>query len=475
MNKSDSLTKIISMLLFAALVCYIAFSLVYHATERVQTALVSEGSVTESLSLTGVIVRQEEPILCDRSYVDVTVEEGERVPVGGEIAEVYSSAEAVTAAQRRRTLELQLEGIGEAMEEESQGTGPVLEALRDITRAVQKNNLSGADVDCETLAILTETDREDSGDSRLQELQQEYEQLVTEAAVTTLSSGGTGLYSGTTDGFEDLTPESLETMNAASVKALLAEEREPVSGAIGKLVSSEYWYYAAVAENAGNESLSEGTEVELQFGDYGSVVIHATVLRTETSPEGVFFVFSAKESLKDMLALRKADAELVYNSYSGLRVPLNGLYRYWAGYVPADYAAALVPGQSVTLQRGGEEREAILSEIGSSTSLDGTEYCQVVLYWPWEENNALPESGQTRVIAGILGETDARNTYDYETECACLCVFTITGERAERKKVSIVWTEEDYALLASSGEDALRAENEVILAADGLYVGKIFD
>ena len=51
---------------------------------------------------------------------------------------------------------------------------------------------------------------------------------------------------------------------------------------------------------------------------------------------------------------------------------------------------------------------------------------------------------------------------------------TMTGLQAERKKVSLIYAGEEYCLLSSEGDDALREGNEVIVQAGGLYNGKVF-
>ena len=66
-----------------------------------------------------------------------------------------------------------------------------------------------------------------------------------------------------------------------------------------------------------------------------------------------------------------------------------------------------------------------------------------------------------------------RNYYDYDPEIDRLCVFTMTGLQAERKKVELVYAGDEYCLLRSEGEDALREGNEVIVQVRELYNGKV--
>ena len=67
--------------------------------------------------------------------------------------------------------------------------------------------------------------------------------------------------------------------------------------------------------------------------------------------------------------------------------------------------------------------------------------------------------------------------YEYDPEnpdVDRLCVFTMTGLQAERKKVDLIYAGEEYCLLSSQGSDALREGNKVIVQANNLHDGKVF-
>jgi hypothetical protein len=191
-----------------------------------------------------------------------------------------------------------------------------------------------------------------------------------------------------------------------------------------------------------------------------------------------------------MLAVRSVSAELIYSEYTGLRVPLKGLYRYYAGYVSEADAELLSEGQSLTLTLGGVDYAANVSEIGSARAYgdlplgveSGSEEdtrpkrCLVVFYWPWEDVAAPDFSDGNGKITLAEGEDPlfVTNYYDYDPTVDRMCVFTMTGLQAERKKVDLLYAGEEYALVSSEGDDALREGNEIILQAKNLHDGMVF-
>ena len=174
-----------------------------------------------------------------------------------------------------------------------------------------------------------------------------------------------------------------------------------------------------------------------------------------------------------------------------LRVPLRGLYRYYAGYVDGEDGALLHEGDRVTLTLGGRAIDATISEVGSERRYGDLPYGVkanseqdtrptrrlVVFFWPWSAQETVPDStaggGTVQLRDGHM-TMSVLNYYDYDPDNDRLCVFTMTGLQAERKKVSLIYAGEEYCLLSSEGDDALREGNEVIVQAGGLYNGKVF-
>ena len=124
----------------------------------------------------------------------------------------------------------------------------------------------------------------------------------------------------------------------------------------------------------------------------------------------------------------------------------------------------------MTLSLGGGSFSAFVSDLGSPDE-DGR--CQAVLCWPWDASPA-PDSSLAGTIGTAEGAVLSADAY-YGDSTERLCVFTMTGLQAERKKVTLVYAGEDFCLVASEGDDALREGNDIIVSSAELYNGRVFD
>ena len=371
----------------------------------------------------------------------------------------------------------------------------IYDAVLALSRAIRSDNLSGVDTRQSALGSLVfRRDVSDATEDYLQELEANYRALLSSAAGDTdaITASESGTFSSLLDGFESVGPEDITEMTPDDLREILAADREADAGALGKLIRSYAWYYAAIVDEEDADRLEEGGTVTLSFGRYYSGDLTADVIHVGEAEDGERLVlFRVDKGLAAMLAVRAVSAELIYSEYTGLRVPLRSLYRYYAGYMSDEDGQRLTEGQTVTLTLSGVSYEAVVSEVGyarrygdlpngveAGSELDNRPTRRLVVFcWPWSASEVAPNfsTGGGRVTLPD-GRTalNVLNYYDYDPEIDRLCVFTMTGLQAERKKVELVYAGDEYCLLRSEGEDALREGNEVIVQASNLHDGKVF-
>jgi hypothetical protein len=501
LKKSDNLLRAMSVIFFIAMAAYLGVYLVQRFVDPVQTALAVSATMSDSSAMSGLVVRQELVIKSDEQYIDVTVSDGEKVSAGQTVAVVYSSQEELDRAMRLRSLQQQIQEAEESatassrLQTSSNRDESIYNAIIGLSAALRSDNYTGIDTQESTLAsIIFRTETTSTGEDYLTELQEAYQTLAaegTDGETREIQVGESGTFSSVVDGFEGVDPEYAETLTPSSLRELIAADRVVESGSFGKLISSYYWYYAAIVSEADASRLVAGMTVQLSFGRYHSDTLTAEVEyvgRAENHEQVV--LFRMDRGFSDMLAVRSVSAELIYSEYTGIRVPLKALYRYYAGYLAEADADLLSEGQSVTLTLGGVDYAATVSEIGSAKAYgelpagveSGSEEdtrpkrCLVVFYWPWEDVEApdfsdgngkvtLPDGSQSLLVT---------NYYDYDPTVDRMCVFTMTGLQAERKKVELLYAGEEYGLVSSDGDDALREGNEIIVQAKNLHDGMVF-
>lgn len=518
MKKTDALIKITSLLVFIALAAYLMVYIVSRASNSVQTALTVTATMSDSAPMSGLVIRNELVIRSSEPYISVTAADGSKVAAGETVAVAYSSEEALERATRLHVLNREIDDVTLALKRSGTGLASgsreesVYSAITGLSACIRGGDLSELDSRSTTLAgILFPSDSGDTAtDEYLAQLKKEYADLRRTSAGDTedITVGESGTFSNLVDGYEGVDPDYVMDLTPTQLRDLIAADRVVDDASIGKLITSYDWYYAGIIPWEDGMNLMEGTWVKLSFGRYYSGELDAQIEwvgRAEHDQQVVLFRIERGQA--DMLAVRAVSAELVYEEYTGLRVPLRGLYRYYAGYMSDEDGSALSEGEEVELILGQSKYSAFVSEIGAASRYGdlppGVESGSeedirptrrlVVFCWPWSEEDGTPDSsaggGTVTGSDGVARPTT--NFYDYRTLISGkedlddadpdkwlipdrLCVFTMTGLQAERKLVDLVYAGEEYCLLSSGGNDALREGNEVIVKASNLYNGRVF-
>ena len=501
MNKSDTLMRVVSALVFLAMAAYLGFSLYQRVSDPVQTALTVRATMSDSSTMSGLVVRDELILQGDAEYIDVVVEEGEKVSVNQTVAVIYGSEDALRRAEKIDSVAQEIKSVQAALSgargnySYADRDESILDAMVALSASMRSDGMRAVDTRQSTLASLVfRKEVSDATEDYLAELQATYRDLVSSSAgeMRDIKSTKSGTFSAIVDGYEGVNPDYVQNLSPEGLREIISAEREIDEDAIGKLALSFDWYYAAIVSRDDASRLEQGQNVRLSFGRYYGEELEAKVVYLgRMQGEERLVLFRIDHGLTEMMAVRAVAAELIYSEYTGLRVPLRGLYRYYAGYVDGEDGALLHEGDRVTLTLGGRAIDATISEVGSERRYGDLPYGVkanseqdtrptrrlVVFFWPWSAQETVPDStaggGTVQLRDGHM-TMSVLNYYDYDPDNDRLCVFTMTGLQAERKKVSLIYAGEEYCLLSSEGDDALREGNEVIVQAGGLYNGKVF-
>ena len=116
MKRTDTLIRVMTGLLLVAMTAYLAVYLVRRVLDPVQTALAVEASMSRSSTMSGLVVRDELVLRSGEEYVDVVVDDGEKVSAGQTVAVAYGSETALARATDMETLARQMEEVSAALE-----------------------------------------------------------------------------------------------------------------------------------------------------------------------------------------------------------------------------------------------------------------------------------------------------------------------------------------------------------------------
>ena len=331
MKRTDRLTILIALLLFIAFLAYVAV----YVSHALSTATVTAEAVTASVTLggvaSGVVVRDETVLVSGEPYIDVTVADGAKVAAGSVIATAVSGQQGLERVNRLHTLELEIERVSAALGE-LRRAGDLTNreaaqsaAARNLASAVTRHDTAAIDsLSLRLDTLLLETEGEEVSAARLEALEREKQGLENSSAGGTeaLTAEFSGVFSSTVDGYEHLSYELIAKAGPSELAALINEPPESPEGAYGKLVAGHRWYFAAVMSVEDASNLTVGRSAALDFGRYGGGEIVGKILSVSPPEDGIVtVVFRCDTALADTLSIRAVTATVVFENYSGIRIP----------------------------------------------------------------------------------------------------------------------------------------------------------
>jgi hypothetical protein len=419
MKQGRPLITFVIALFAGALVLYAIFSVWKTFQDPFVSTYVYSYTLNDSIQTDGLIIREEQVLSGGQGIVDVTRGEGEQVGINQTVALIYRDDQARQSQEQQEALRLEITqlqyalGQGEDVSSAAKLNDDILNAMVSLRVASTQQDFS--DLEDQVLEVKGKVLRReytysdelstDSLATRLQELQTQYQTLINQSysAITQVTAPVSGTFSTLVDGYEGLINlESAMNLTPQALTDLMNQTPTGDSTAVGKLISSNRWYFAAVVTQEEGERLEQAGSLTLRFAGDFTKEVSMTVEKVNQDEQGqAVVILSSDRYLEQTTLLRRETAELIFNSRTGLRVPKNAL------------------------------------RMVTTTSED-------------------EETGETV-------ETDT------------LGVYVVTAGRAEFKPVTILTEGDDFYVVQSVRDDkkALRAGDEVIVEATGLYDGQL--
>ena len=338
-RESRTLSRVALGALCLLVLVYFGLQLRDYLVDPFSTAAAAYTTVEETVSANGWLIRAEQVLPGEGSgLLRLTRQEGERVSQGGTVAKVYADQASLDRQTELDRLDERIEQLRYAAEESLSGVASlrldsqIQDSLLSLRRAVEGGALAQAESEISQLRSLVlkrDYSRGDGTDAaaELAELQAQRKTLAAQGAnsVRTLTAPKSGIYSAVVDGYETvLTPESLDTLTPSALSALTADSA--VSSNVGKLITSDRWYYAAALPDDDAAGLEEGQSVTLRFSKGAADDLPAEVWRVGESENGrTLVILSGREYLSELTLLRHQSASIILKTTEGIRVPQTAL------------------------------------------------------------------------------------------------------------------------------------------------------
>ncbi|MDR0951942.1 MAG: hypothetical protein LBM18_03365 [Oscillospiraceae bacterium] len=335
MKRTNFVTNLISILLFVAVLAYIGFYVVGQLRDELRTAPVVQVVLEDTVPLSGLVVRSEQLLESSQSFVSVSVRDGQLVAAGETLAVAYSGESALARARLLQEKLLQQQYISSVLSEQVSGEdarareGQIKSAVTALAAASARGQAQELPRAAMELSSLIITGALTASQETLDALTREIESLSaqSEADIVPITAPQSGLFFSSADGYENLTPESVMTLSPEALRTLLGAPRSAPEDVLGKLASPLEWYYAALVPFETAQRLEVGGSVNLAFARYRQQSMKAMVVSINYHADNeCAVVFRCTVAAADLLYARLSNAELVFDTTSGLRVPKEAVF-----------------------------------------------------------------------------------------------------------------------------------------------------
>lgn len=341
MKKESIIPKIITVVLTVLLCAYIGYQAYRALYNPVRTVSAVYTEVDDAVQMDGFVVRDERVMVKNygSGVLEMNMYEGERVANGSAVAVIYANEEAARKSHEAAEIDEQIKRMSALYSQSGESydinaaNDRISEYAISLVRMQQEPVSENSDTAVEELKLSTlmreyiYRDKSELLDV-IERLRAERAKLGSAATVKSrIYASAAGYFSQYSDGFESVMTPSLVLTSPVSEFLSTAEKyATPDKNSVGKLVSSNIWYFAATVDEKSAARFSEGAEMTLKFNDKTLPQVTGEIVRL-TEPEGgrVLVVFECNTHIGNFTKARKASARAVVKTYSGLKVPREAL------------------------------------------------------------------------------------------------------------------------------------------------------
>lgn len=342
MKESTLVNKVIIGVICAAVILYFAVYLALGFKPDLVTTTAYAYSVDIGTEASALLVRDEQVISTTGQYVDILLDEGEKVSKGGQIALIHASQDSLETRQTIQSLEAEIQQLEYSLSTGTQATNSSkldeevissMVAIRSLAASGDLSTLEDSALHLRTMVFQRDysygnTQAATQIKQLISDKQKQLDSLNASLSQVsqTITSPASGCFSGEVDGFESLiTPSMLSSLTMQQLNELLHKEVADPPAALGKVVTNNTWYLATLIDQPSVEGLLEGKTYKISFSDdyYGMIPMNLERLVMEN--DQTMAIFSTNTNLSDTTLLRQQTVDIIAQQVEGIRIPRQAL------------------------------------------------------------------------------------------------------------------------------------------------------
>lgn len=336
---NDRVIRISALILSVFLIVYVGVQVAGKRSQEYTVQTVYDQTVTQSISVEGVFVRDETVIPIDTGGVVTPLYSvGTKVAVNTKLGDVYSDQTAVRAQYQAQNLEASISALQKAQSTTSNTdvvkpetlNGQTADYVAQLIAARDSQNFSNlADIKSGMLETMAKraivVDGVENYNDRISQLQAQLQdvQSLVSSQIHSFTSTASGYFVDHVDGLEGtMTREYLDSLDATGLQDWLAGYTgyQADQSAV-KIVTNHRWVFATVVTEEQMQALSNISKVTLRFP--GSEDITCTISESQREEEtGLYKLYLEGDSVNEyLLGSRVQTAEIVIEEYRGIKIP----------------------------------------------------------------------------------------------------------------------------------------------------------
>ncbi len=447
-HNTSSPTNRIEFFIFGALAIYIIVLVItYFNSNQIKGYEVQMGSLSISKTYTGFAIRDEVIINTPHTgYINYYIREGERVSVEDT---VYSIDESGKLADLLNEGELGETAYSDADLADFRNT------IIDYNRSFDAANFRSVydfkyDLEGDVMKLVN---------LNLFHTFSSIKQTSLGASVNLCNTGTeSGYIVYHVDGYEEFTPEQLmkEHFDASAYEKQRINNNDLVEAgaAVGKIITDEAWSLVIPVDEERAQYLQQEGYVQVKFiktqeHSWASVdILH--------HPEGSYAVLSFTNSCKTFCTDRYVEVELVINDERGLKIPTSAITEKTFFMIPAAFMS----------KGGANGNYGVTKESFDENGNVIYEFVETTVYNSTEEEFYVDNSNLK--VGDYICKPDSLETMAVSRSGTLIGVYNMNKGYADFKQVTILYQNDEYAIVNSNTKYGLTVYDRIVLDASSV-------
>lgn len=456
-NKTEKIPKYrrplnlnIGMIIFAVIFVYVIVCVVmYFQTSYIVRYQVQEGSLATNNIYHGVVIREESVVYSTSAgYVNYYAREGERV----------ARNDLVYVVDETGRLSEELAGMN--MDENSLSERELAEFRSEIVNFVHGFDSRNFENTYDFKYSLKNTVLKLANVNMLQSIS-DLNGTTGTNIINYSNAPFPGIVAYWVDGLEELTPQDVtaDLLEGKDYKKtqFLGNSLVAAGDPAYKLSTSESWSIVIPVEAERGAQLLEEDYVKVrflknQYESWGKVNLL-------TNADGsTYLQLTFTNSMISFISDRFLDVELIVEDETGLKIPVSSIVQKEFFLIPEDY---VIPG-------GNNGGESIMRQCYLEDGTISSEILEIDVYNFDSESKEYYVDSSILDVGDTLYKLDSQETYSVSKRATLIGVYNMNKGYADFKQISILYQNDEYAIVMPNTKYGLTVYDYIVLNADSV-------